>query len=89
MIVQVEFDGTICPDARMVQPQTTPDEAVVAELRCYRSRGATSVVTSGRAGRRGPAVGRHATLSGSFPPTSTASTSPMTRCWSVARPATS
>ncbi len=50
MIVQVEFDGTICPDARMVQPQNTPNEAVVAELRCYRSRGATIVVTSGRAG---------------------------------------
>ena len=50
MIIHVEFDGTICPDTRMVQPQTTPDEAVVAELRCYRSRGATIVVTSGRAG---------------------------------------
>ena len=51
MIIQVEFDGTICPDARMVQPQTTPDEAVVAELRCFRSRGATIVVTFGRAGK--------------------------------------
>ena len=50
MIIHVEFDGTICPDTRLAQPHSAPDESVVADLRGYRSRGATIVVTSGRAG---------------------------------------
>jgi len=50
MIIHVEFDGTLCPDARLSQPRTAPDEQVVAALRRYRRRGDTIVVTSPRAG---------------------------------------
>ena len=50
MIIHVVFDGTLCPDARLSQPRTAPDEQVVAALRRYRRSGDRIVVTSSRAG---------------------------------------